>query len=173
MLLTGGVGILIIDASTLNETPGVFVSQIKRQFPDVVVLVAGHRDAETALATLISAGDVYRFIHKPVSPARARLFTEAALKKYDEQRRKAAEPPPAAPKPRGPLTLWIGAAVAGAVTAAAAAVWIAQGAGSASRAPPRAASSGLADDARVALLERATSALAANRLTEPAGDNAL
>ena len=36
---------------------------------------------------LISDGTVYRFIHKPMSPARARLFADAAVKRYDDQQR--------------------------------------------------------------------------------------
>ena len=53
-----------------------------------MVVVAGNREAETELARLISDGSVYRFIHKPMSPARARLFAEAAVKRFDEQRRR-------------------------------------------------------------------------------------
>ena len=50
LLVAGEVGILVLDVQALNETSTVFVGQIKRQFPDLVVLVAGHRDAETSLA---------------------------------------------------------------------------------------------------------------------------
>jgi hypothetical protein len=87
LLVAGEVGILVLDIQTLNEPAEFFVSQIKRQFPDLVIIVAGMRDAEIALAGLISAGTVYRFIHKPMSPARARLFAEAAVRKYGERRR--------------------------------------------------------------------------------------
>src|SRR5882762_8796243 len=68
LLLAGQVGILVLDVQALHEAGSTFVSQIKRQFPDLVVVVAGNRDAETSLAGLISAGLVYRFIHKPMSP---------------------------------------------------------------------------------------------------------
>ncbi len=98
LLVAGEVGILVLDVQTLNEAATVFVGQIKRQFPDLVVVVAGNRDAEISLAGLISAGIVYRFIHKPMSPGRAKLFAEAAVKKYDEHRRSAAT----APLRRGP-----------------------------------------------------------------------
>jgi len=122
LLVAGEVGILVLDVLALNETATVFVEQIKRQFPDLVVVVAGNRDAETSLAALISAGTVYRFIHKPMSPGRAKLFADAAVKKYDEQRkRSAAAGPPAkrsSPPYRGVL---IGGAigVAGVITVAA------------------------------------------------------
>jgi DNA-binding NtrC family response regulator len=81
LLVAGEVGIVVLDTQALHEAPSVFVAQIKRQFPDLVVVAAGHHDDETSLAGLISAGLVYRFIHKPMSPARAKLFAEAAIKK--------------------------------------------------------------------------------------------
>jgi len=87
LLIAGGVGILILDVQALQEMGSRFISEIKRQFPDLVVVVAGTREAETALARLISEGTVYRFIHKPMSPARAKLFADAAVKKYDQQRK--------------------------------------------------------------------------------------
>jgi TonB family protein len=90
LLVAGQVGILVLDTQALHESAGVFVGEIKRQFPDLVVVVAGTRDAEATLAALISSGLVYRFIHKPMSPARARLFADAAVKKYQEHRSRAA-----------------------------------------------------------------------------------
>lgn len=99
LLVAGEVGIVVIDVQTLHDGARVFIEQIKRQFPDLVLVAAGLRDDETSLAGLISAGLVYRFIHKPMSPARAKLFAEAAIKKYDDQRRRAAETPQ---RPRAP-----------------------------------------------------------------------
>src|ERR1700722_11622648 len=66
LLVAGQVGIVVLDVAAMQEAPRVFVTQIKRQFPDLVVVVAGSRDAEIALAGLISDGVVYRFIHKPM-----------------------------------------------------------------------------------------------------------
>ena len=93
LLIAGGVGILVLDAQSLHEAAGRYITEIKRQFPDLVVVVAGTRESETSLARLISGGTVYRFIHKPMSPARARLFADAAVKKYDEQRTRPARRP--------------------------------------------------------------------------------
>lgn len=86
LLLAGGVGILVLDVHSLLETPTVFIGQIKRQFPDLVILVGGPREAENALAPLLSNGTVYRFIHKPLSPGRARLFADTAVKRYEEMK---------------------------------------------------------------------------------------
>jgi hypothetical protein len=88
LLVAGGIGILVLDAEALNETANLFIAEIKRQFPDLIMVVAGSREAETALARAISDGTVYRFIHKPMSPGRARLFADAAVRKYAEQRKR-------------------------------------------------------------------------------------
>jgi TonB family protein len=171
LLVAGEVGILVLDVQALNEAPAVFVGEIKRQFPDLVVVVAGNRDAEISLAGLISAGTVYRFIHKPMSPGRAKLFADAAVKKYDEQRRRAAVTPPAKVRTRpGAATLIVGAAgILGAILAA---VWGLHH-GSDTMPVQMAGSVAQPTAAESPLINQAAAALAANRLTEPAGDNAL
>jgi TonB family protein len=171
LLVAGEVGIVVLDAQALHEAAGVFVAQIKRQFPDLVIVAAGHRDDETSLAGLISAGLVYRFIHKPMSPARAKLFAEAAIKKYEDQRRRAAEVPRlkgASPSSR----IWLIGAVATLALAAAVAWMVHQSSGEDSAAAP-AAEPAKPVAAEVSDMARAAAALAANRLTEPPGDNAL
>src|ERR1700761_3657017 len=87
LLIAGEVGIVVLDVQALTESATVFIGQSKRQFPDLVIVFAGHRDDENALAGLTRAGIVYRFIHKPMSPGRAKLFVEAAVKKYGERQR--------------------------------------------------------------------------------------
>ena len=99
LLLAGGVGILVLDVNALRQPGVLFITQIKHQFPDLVIVVAGARDAETELARLISDGTVYRFIHKPMSPARARLFADAAVKRYEDLRKRTGEATPAGAKP--------------------------------------------------------------------------
>jgi TonB family protein len=173
LLVAGEVGILVLDAQALNEAPTVFVGQIKRQFPDLVVMVAGNRDAEISLAGLISAGAVYRFIHKPMSPGRAKLFADAAVKKYEEQRRLAAAPPAAKPPSRSNRGLLVGGTI-GALGVIIVATWaMRRGASEETAAPQVAAADAVHPAAASPLRERAAAALAANRLTEPAGDNAL
>jgi TonB family protein len=97
LLLAGQVGILVLDVQALSEPASAFVARIKLQFPELVVVVAGHREAEGSLANLISGGTVYRFIHKPVSPGRAKLFIDAAVRKYTEHHKPfSPKPPPSA-----------------------------------------------------------------------------
>jgi len=171
LLVAGEVGILVLDVLALIEAPTVFIAQIKRQFPDLVVVVAGNRDAEISLAGLISAGTVYRFIHKPMSPGRAKLFADAAVKKYDEQRRRAASTPMRMRKSRSNL-LPLAAGAIGLLALIIAVAWVIQRKPDNTAAAPRRAAPRAAP-IESPLLGQAAAALAANRLTEPAGDNAL
>jgi TonB family protein len=173
LLVAGEVGILVLDVQTLHEAPTVFIEQIKRQFPDLVVVVAGNRDDETSLAGSISAGTVYRFIHKPMSPARAKLFADAAVKKFDEQRRRAASTPSAKRRSRSNHGLLIGGAI-GTLGLLLAATWaLRRGSLDDAPAPPAAADAVHPPPADAPQLANAAAALAANRLNEPPGDNAL
>jgi TonB family protein len=172
LLVAGEVGILVLDVHALSEAPGVFISQIKRQFPDLVVVVAGNRDAEISIAALISAGIVYRFIHKPMSPGRAKLFADAAVKKFDEQRRRSATSVPVHRKTHSAWGLRIGVAIGGLAVIAAVMVAIYQS-GEAPLGASHSAATPRIPAAESPLLISAAAALAANRLTEPPGDNAL
>ncbi|HEY3656886.1 MAG TPA: TonB family protein [Steroidobacteraceae bacterium] len=171
LLLAGEVGILVLDVQALPEAANVFIAEIKRQFPDLVVVVAGNREAETSLASLISTGIVYRFIHKPMSPGRAKLFAEAAVKKYEEHRKRAPVPPGAARIFAVKRRLLIGTAI-GVLVAGIVATWALLG-GYREGEPPQAAVAVKSPSIESALPTRADAALAANRLTEPGGDNAL
>ena len=172
LLVAGEVGIVVLDAQALHEAASVFVGQIKRQFPDLVVVAAGHRDDETSLAGLISAGLVYRFIHKPMSPARAKLFAEAAIRKYEDQRRRAAEAPRRKPAPPSSRNRLAGVAI-GALALAAVVAWMVHRSGGEEATAPPTAEAAKAASTDSSQLARAAAALAANRLTEPPGDNAL
>ncbi len=166
LLIAGEVGILILDVPAGGGSAR-FIVDIKRQFPDLVIVLAGNREAETALAALISDGSVYRFMHKPLSPARAKLFVEAAVKRYEERRPIWTRPPRGASAGTRRLRS-IGAAAAMLLIGAVAVH--ARFQHGAAVAPPSARS---APARTPSLTERAAAALAANRLIEPAGDNAL
>lgn len=106
LLLAGQVGILVLDVQALSEPASAFVARIKLQFPELVVVVAGHREVEAALANLISGGAVYRFIHKPVSPGRAKLFIDAAVRKYTEHHKPFSPTPPPSALLENKRLLW-------------------------------------------------------------------
>jgi TonB family protein len=186
LLLAGGVGILVLDAQVLRQAGTSFITQIKHQFPDLVIVVAGTRDTEIELARQISDGSVYRFIHKPMSPARARLFADAAVRRYDEQRRRLGETAAATANPIRHRGLMVAGGCA-LVCAVAGILWsltradrqptaasgdsAAGGSPGASTAPSIPGADLSSPDGR--LLARAAEALAANRLVAPSGDNAL
>jgi hypothetical protein len=122
LLIAGDVGILVIDVEALLEPPAQFITEVKRQFPDLVIVVAGPPVLPLGLAGLISAGTVFRFLHKPVSPSRARLFAEAAVWRYGRVDRRGSDAPGSAARP---LRRWALIAMGGAglVLAIAAVVW--------------------------------------------------
>ena len=61
-----------------------FCEQLRTQFPDLVLIVAGTTEDQTQLVKLITSGDIYRFLHKPVSPPRVRQFIEAGIRRHME-----------------------------------------------------------------------------------------
>jgi TonB family protein len=170
LLIAGGVGILVMDAQALNEGASLFIAEIKRQFPDLIVVVAGSREAETALARAISDGTVYRFIHKPMSPGRARLFADAAVRKYAEQRYRTDGAIAVAATTHRELLM--GAACAG-LCVVLGAIWLLRHATPDERHPQQAVETAAPPPPATSLLARAADALAANRLTAPGGDGAL
>jgi FixJ family two-component response regulator len=184
LLITGRCGVLVMDMAAVSTRGDTLIEQIVEQFPDVIVCVAGTRTDEPLLAPLISAGHVYRFMHKPTSARRAGMFLQAAIRRHAERRagREANDPlapllrglrRPMAGLPRGYLAL-IGMAtlvlvvplfVSGEPKAPAAP---AVAAAPVTHATEKAAS-GHADP----VLSRARAALHAGRLETPEGRNAL
>jgi TonB family protein len=85
-LLSGYTGVVFIDAGVFNSRPGTAAQLIQRlhhQLPDVVLVAAGDGAAQSELAALITDGTIYRFVHKPVSAQRVKLFVDAAWRKRD------------------------------------------------------------------------------------------
>ncbi len=173
LLIAGGVGILVLDVQSLSEAAGRYITEIKRQFPDLVVVVAGTRESETSLARLISGGTVYRFIHKPMSPGRARLFADAAVKKYDEQRNRPVRRPANRIPPGFSRPQLIAAVAVGASSLILGVLWLLHSRSHEASPPSRAIPAPDLRPASSSLLSRASQALTANRLTAPPGDNAL
>ncbi|MBK6596949.1 MAG: hypothetical protein IPG25_03130 [Proteobacteria bacterium] len=129
-LIDKRIGAVLIDSDAIAEPIDQFVERLKGQFPDLVLVVAGGPADQTALSKHITSNVVYRFLHRPVSQERARLFLEAALRRHDVEHAERAELPrtPAAstesiPSRRPPNLLWIGAVAA--VLVASIGVWLA------------------------------------------------
>ena len=72
---------LIVDVTALGATPSRTLALLAGQFPDLPIVAVGSRSDEAAVAGLISSGQVYRFLHRPLSPERARSLLGAALRR--------------------------------------------------------------------------------------------
>ena len=90
LLVGGRCSILIADLGALRGDAAALLDRLHAQFPELILMATGRRDEEHSVAMLVSDGRIYRFLHKPVSPARANLFLQAATRRYSELRN--AEP---------------------------------------------------------------------------------
>src|SRR6185312_3380522 len=84
-LLGDNAGVAILDASAVATPVDRISERLRAQFPELVLIVAGSVDDQSALATQITNGTVYRFLHKPVSEQRVRLFVDAAWRRHGEE----------------------------------------------------------------------------------------
>jgi protein TonB len=74
-------GVVVIDAAATVTAIAQLTEALKVQFPDIVLIVAGGVAEQTALIAQVSSGAVYRFLHKPASEQRIRLFVDAAWRR--------------------------------------------------------------------------------------------
>lgn len=86
LVVGGRCGILIVDLALLQSDTLQLLERLQTQFPELIILASGRGDEEVAVASAISSGRIYRFLHKPVSPARASLFLGTATRRYGELR---------------------------------------------------------------------------------------
>jgi protein TonB len=151
---------------------------VNREFPDLVVVATGRQTDAPLLGTTISEGLVYRFMHKPLSPNRAGMFLDHAIRYHAERRERSGIVQALLPTvtdlpPRVERRYWYGAAAAVCALLVALGVYLVQ------REPaPTATLDGVARAPGAGvppevLLPRADAALEAGRLEAPAGDNAL
>lgn len=157
-LLTGRAAVALIDAAAAGTPLEPLITRLKAQFPDLVLVVAGDTQAQTALAPQVMSGAVYRFLHTPVSEQRVRLFVEAALRRHGEQKHQAAAPaqPPAPVHRAPPRTTIVAAGVAGALLLVFGA-WYALRDGDRARAPVETAASDVPAAARPTSIPAAAS----------------
>jgi TonB family protein len=95
-LVGGRCDVLIADLGTLRDDArakdrekshadvGALLERLQAQFPELIVMATGRREEEGAVASLLSTGRIYRFLHKPISPGRAFQFLNAATRRYNE-----------------------------------------------------------------------------------------
>ena len=182
-LLTQSAGVAILDAGAVASPIDRLTERLRVQFPELVLIVAGGVDDQSALATQITNGTVYRFLHKPVSEQRVRLFVDAAWRRHTEEHANV-QSVPGGTSPKGTRTgtrtntlLLAGAAAA--ILAAVAGGWFlihkptARQPGTIPASTTQAtAPEAPRDDVLENLLARADDALARGVLVSPPGANA-
>jgi protein TonB len=105
-LFQSGPVTALLDANAVENKIEDLVDRLTSQFPDLRVIVAGHSLEQNLLATRIAQGNVFRFLHKPASAQRLKLFVDAASRPMDLVRAHPTNPPEAhretAPRPSAP-----------------------------------------------------------------------
>jgi protein TonB len=190
-LLEDHAGVAVLDTSAVTSPIGQLAERLKAQFPDLVLVVAGSVNDQNALGAQIQRGTVYRFLHKPVSEQRVRLFVNAAWRRHDVEHQEIIEatasnlraPMWAPPRPTEKTIKnmkWGGIAAAAAVALVVVTWFISRQSNSpsvaASDAPSSAqpAANSAPDEAELeSLLARADAALRAGALTAPPAENAV
>ncbi len=178
-------GVAILDAAAASTALTDLTQSLRRQFPDLVLIVAGGPTDQSALSAQVTEGTVYRFLHKPVSAQRVKLFVDAAWKRHDVEHAAtgsfaALKIEPVASEPTLPRNvLWAGGAVlVGVLTVT---LWRTLATSSAPHTTPArvatpvsaAQSAALKTQQELtSLLKRADAALAAGTLVPPEHDNA-
>jgi TonB family protein len=179
-LLAQNTVVAILDTGAVASPVDRMSERLRAQFPELVLIVAGSVDDQSALAAQITNGTVYRFLHKPVSDQRVRLFVDAAWRRHGEENGGAVSMAAAAAssrnRPSGTNMLLGGAAAA---IVAAIGGWLLLHKTTQQQAPPTpvAAAEPVSaeaprDDVLENLLTRAQAALASGALVAPPGANA-
>ena len=75
-LLTHQGGVAVIDCAAVAVAVNKLIDRLHAQFPELVLIVAGGADQQGMLASHITDGSVHRFLHRPLSEQRVRLFVE-------------------------------------------------------------------------------------------------
>ena len=173
-LMAHHTGVVVLDVAALATPTGQLAARLHAQFPDIVLIVAGGSEDQAAVAAQITDGSVHRFLHKPVSEQRVRLFVEAAWRRYAEGHGGPAGVTALPLRARRGAKWWLLAASLAAL--AAPLLWVGLPAPptplrpAASAAPSATPTSG--DATLESLLTRADRALAAGQLVAPPGASA-
>jgi TonB family protein len=177
-LLARQTGVAIIDAAAASTPVERLTERLKSQFPDLVLIVAGRLDDQSALSAQITTGTVYRFLHKPVSEQRVKLFVDAAWRRHGEDLSGVADPMGTTgvlPDQRAPLprtALFVGGVVLAALVVAGGWVMTRKPDSTSASAAHTASAPAPRDEQYESLLIRADRAYAAGALVAPAGENA-
>jgi TonB family protein len=174
LLVGGRCSILIADLGALRGDAANLLDQLHSQFPELILMATGRRDEEHSVATLVSDGRIYRFLHKPVSPARASLFLQAATRRYSELQNTAPiAVTTAQTNARRSKTPLIAAGIVALLIAAGITFWQFRRAEPEPVAPPPPAGALTPQEQIADYLARGQMAIVTDRLTAPRGNNAV
>jgi len=82
-LLAEPAGVAILDTGAIKSHVADLALRLRVQFPDLVLIVAGGPEDQALLSAHVTQGTIYRFLHKPVSAQRVKLFVDAAWRRHD------------------------------------------------------------------------------------------
>ncbi len=148
------VSVALLDSMFIEGDLAGMAERLRDTWPDLVLVVVGTAEEQGKVAAQITSGVVYRFLHRPVSAPRVRLFVDAALRRHEVENvertlehtrpdfsrmeaAKAKAKAKAASTRRGPLPLMLAAAAV--VVAAGAWYAMSSGSGDEARAAPETA----------------------------------
>jgi TonB family protein len=77
------VSVALLDSMFIEGDLGAMSERLRATWPDLVLIVVGTAEEQTKVAAEITSGVVYRFLHRPVSAPRVRLFVDAALRRHE------------------------------------------------------------------------------------------
>ena len=134
-LMAFHAGVAVLDCAALATPVAQLAARLHVQFPELVLIVAGGIDDQGALAAQITDGSVHRFLHKPVSEQRVRLFVEAAWRRHEEANALPHMRATRAPQPGARAARWWLIALVLAAVAAPIAWFVRQNAGPPAESP--------------------------------------
>jgi TonB family protein len=77
------VSVALLDSMFIEGDLGAMAERLREIWPDLVLVVVGTAEEQSKVAAQITSGVVYRFLHRPVSAPRVRLFVDAALRRHE------------------------------------------------------------------------------------------
>jgi len=174
---------VVLDTAAVQGAIAPLTQGLKAQFPDVVLIVAGGAYEQAALSAQVTSGAVYRFLHKPASEQRIRLFIDAAWRRRSAEHSSGATTSTLTPlaEPAAARRLALPLGIAAFIVAAAAGIggWLMGQSGKVAAPPPRHTASPPAtvpvapsDVLFNQLLTRAAEALARGDFILPVGSSA-
>jgi TonB family protein len=77
------VSVTLLDSMFIEGDLAAMAERMRDTWPDLVLVVVGTAEEQSKVAAQITSGVVYRFLHRPVSAPRVRLFVDAALRRHE------------------------------------------------------------------------------------------